>query len=148
MIKKILFTSLLILTFSCNESNSRNNNQDTKKNTEKETSNKISKVSSKPKDNYVNFDNKSNFSPKEDADINKDGVINYKDWNSLSKDNRYKLIQYYNNLTYQSLGLNPSKDIKEKEIKSTIDKLNKIYLSNNSDNKNLDLYELILSFEK
>lgn len=142
--KKFIYLSLIIFIYSCSENKTEANDKKII----------ISKVTTSVKNTQekINIQKKQeqtdhkNFDPKKDSDKNKDGIINFKDWEKTDKNEKYKIIAYYNDLTNQSLGLYPSKEIREKEINSIINKITKIYSSNNNDQKYMDIYELILSF--
>lgn len=146
--KKIIFLSLVLVIYSCNDNKTEANDK-TANDLNNKPNNNLTIKQNKPISSNVpksNMSKTNNFDPKKDADKNKDGIVNFKDWEKLSKSEKYKLISYYNDLTNQSLGLYPSKEIREKEINTISDKISKVYLSKNTEQKSIDIYELILSF--
>lgn len=85
-----------------------------------------------------------------EADIDKDEEIDGNDWIKLSKEQKYRLVNYYNNMTNQSLGLKPSKENQEKEIGKMTLKLDNYYKVNDPKNRYQDyvdrnVYEVMTS---
>lgn len=136
--KVFLSIILTIIMFSCNEDK-------TEANEKTHIANKSVKLLPKNQSNTSN--NKINFDPKKDLDKNKDKVTNHKDWILFSKEHKYKVVEYYTNLTYQSLGISPSIEVKEKEINMMLNKINSYYKNSrlSAEEKNIDIYELMLS---
>lgn len=140
--RKIIYIVLSVMLFSCSNEKSQENEEIAKNDNNKIASAVVEK------NNKEKVVKSEKFDPKRDADKNKDGIINGKDWVRLSRSQRYKLVEYYTDLTYKSLGINPAKDIKEKEVNGMISKLDYHYTglkSYTSGEKNIDIYELMLS---